>query len=189
MRSKLPLLLILALPGSARAQAGPPPSTTDGVRSAAAFTVTGGKLAGTTGAHIGGWGGLVFGDRFLLGGGGFAITKNVELPGLDDLRMGYGGIVVRYWGTVSRELTWGVGALLGAGNARIRNRVVGTELGSDNFVLAEPSLSLAHPLIRSLHLEVALGYRKAWGVEDLPTLSADDLTSLTGSISLRLGGM
>jgi len=34
----------------------------------------------------------------------------------------------------------------------------------------------------------ALGYRFAWGVDDLPLLDSEDFRSLTGSISLRLGG-
>ena len=195
MRTTLLLLLVLALPGSLRAQAGPPSSIRDGrVRSAVAFTVQGSRIAGSSRVHLGGWAGLVLGGHFLVGGGGFAPTQNVELPGTDSgtgflLRMGYGGLVFRYWKPLDLGVTASGGMLLGAGHARVRDRLQGTELGSDNFFVLEPTLSLAHPLLSWLHIEGTLGYRKALDVEDLPTVSAADLSSFTGALSLRVGGM
>lgn len=191
MRLALLLCALLILPGPAVAQAEDPGPPSDRVGATASILLKTGQVAGADRLFLGGWGGLVFGEHYVLGGGGLALTENVDLPGSElstgfDLGAGYGGLFFRYWEEVSPRVTGEVGFIVGAGHAEVRNRLVGREEGSDNFFVVEPEGSLFLALLPYLHLGVSGGYRMVWGVEDLPLVSADDLRSLTGSFSLRL---
>ena len=96
------LILLLTLPGPIQAQAGSASSAPPRARATGAVLLKGSQVAGTDRLFMGGWAGLVFGDRLAIGGGGLALSKNVELVGSEsstgfDLGMGYGGLTVRYW--------------------------------------------------------------------------------------------
>jgi hypothetical protein len=163
------------------------------VGSTATLVAKAGTLADATRVHLGGWAGLVFGDHLILGGGGFALTDDVELPGSDGgsgfgLGMGYGGVMLKVRHPVPWNLTGELGVLVGAGNARVRDILGGGELGSSNFFLLEPEIAVFRRLHSLFHVGVSIGYRKAWGIEDLPRVSEGDMNSFTGAISLQLGG-
>jgi len=191
MRYGFVLAVLLALPGPLGAQAGPDPSSQDRVSATAAILLKGGKVAGENRPHLGGWAGLVFGNHLAVGGGGFALLDDVELSGSEgstgfSLDMGYGGLVFRYWEPLSGSLTGEVGLLMGAGHAEVRD-LVRNEVGSSNFLVAEPELSLLYSFFPGIYVGVSVGYRLTTGVEDLPTVSASDLNAFTGTLSLRWG--
>jgi hypothetical protein len=153
----------------------------------------GSDLAGEKRIHLGGWAGLVFGEHWIVGGGGFALLEAVELGTSGsgsgfDLGMGYGGIQVRYRRSFLPSLAVETGALLGAGHAEVKEQIQGLEIGSDNFYVVEPEVSALYTIVPQIYLELAAGYRVVWGVEDLPRVSAQDLRAATASLSLRLGG-
>jgi hypothetical protein len=152
----------------------------------------GGQIAGENRLHLGGWAGLVFGN-LSIGGGGAALLKSVELAGSEggtgfNLSHGYGGIFFRYWKPLSPSLTGEAGLLLGAGHAEVRDQFTRNEVGSDNFLVAEPEMAVFYTFVPGLHLGIALGYRLTVGVEDLPRVSSGDLSAFTGTLSLRMGG-
>ena len=187
------LILLLTLPGPIQAQAGSASSAPPRARATGAVLLKGSQVAGTDRLFMGGWAGLVFGDRLAIGGGGLALSKNVELVGSEsstgfDLGMGYGGLTVRYWHPWISRVAGEVGLLLGAGHAQVRDRLVGTEVASDNFMVAEPEVALFVTTLPWLHLGTSVGYRMVWGVEDLPRVITEDLRSFTATISLRIGG-
>jgi hypothetical protein len=191
--SFIALVLALILPGSLAGQVGPDPSAERRVSAAGAAQLKGGSIAREVRLHMGGWAGLVFGERLVIGGAGYALLQDVELVGSEagigfDLGMGYGGLYVAYWRPVSRRMTGQVGLLTGAGHAEVRDRLVGREVGSDNFLVLEPDLALlfeVHPRVR---FGVSLGYRSAHGIENLPAVSAEELRSATATLSLHIGG-
>jgi hypothetical protein len=194
MRGTLLAALLLALPGSLWAQAGPSSADAEGrVGSTAAVLVKGSTIAGKGRIQVGGWAGLVFGNRFAVGGGGLVLLEEVALAGSEagsgfSLDFDYGGLFFRFWQPISPRLTGELGLVFGAGNAGVTDRLSGAELGSDNFLVAEPEVSLSFTLLPWVHIGVSGGYRLAWGVEDLPRVSEDELRAATGTISLRLGG-
>jgi len=186
-------VLLLALPGALSAQAGSEAGSGNRVGAAASVVLKAGQIADESRVHLGGWAGLVFSDKLAVGGGGFALMKNVELAGPEgetgfDLDMGYGGLMVRIWEPLGSYLTAEVGLLLGAGHAEVYQQLTGTEVGSDNFLVAEGELGIAYSLSRGIHLGAAVGYRLTSGIEDLPGVSKGDLNAFTGSLSVRLGG-
>ena len=187
------LAAALALPGSLASQVGSAPPGEKRVSAAGAVQLRGGSLGQEARVHAGGWAGLVFADRLAIGGAGYALLRDVELVGTEagigfDLGMGYGGLYFAYWKPISQRFMGQVGLLAGAGHAEVRDRLVGQEVGSDNFFVLEPDLSVffeVHPRIR---FGTSFGYRSAHGVDNLPTVSAEDLRSATATLSLRIGG-
>ena len=191
MRPAPLLCVLLTLSGLARAQAEGQETPSDRVGATASILLKAGQVAGADRLFLGGWGGLVFGERYVLGGGGLALTENVDLPGSElstgfDLGAGYGGLFFRYWEEVLPRVVGEAGLIVGAGHAEVRNRLAKREEGSDNFFVMEPEASLFLAVLPYLHVGISGGYRMVWGVEDLPLVSADDLRSLSGSFSLRL---
>jgi len=185
--------LLLAWPGPSGAQVTPETPEPARVGATAAVVLEGGQVAGARRMFVGGWGGLVFGNDLVVGGGGAALSRRVEITGSEsatgfDLGVGFGGIYVRYaaarWGAIAGE--WGL--LLGAGHAEVNDRLVGLEVGADNFMVLAPEAGLTYEVFRELHLGVSVGYRYVWGVEDLPLLSSEDFRSVTGTLSVRVGG-
>jgi hypothetical protein len=143
--------------------------------------------------HLGGWGGLVFGEKLAVGGGGFGLLERVELPAAGgasgfDLNLGYGGIFLRYWEPLAGSLLGEAGVLLGAGHAEVRDRLTRNEVGSDNFLVGEAEMSVQYPVFRDFFFGVSAGYRLTAGVEDLPRVGDGDLNAFTGTIFLRMGG-
>ena len=56
---------------------------------------------------------------------------------------------------------------------------MGNELGADNFLVFELVLILRVRAFGAAHLGFSAGYRIVQGVQDLPTLVADDLEGLS----------
>jgi hypothetical protein len=191
--SLLVLAVALALPGSLAGQAGPGPADEQRVSFTATAQVKGGTIAHEARLHMGGWAGLVFGGRLAIGGAGFALLQDVELVSSEagigfDLGMGYGGLYLAYWQRISTRLWGQLGILAAAGHAEVRDRLVGREVGSENFPVVEPDLSAFFTVHPRVHVGASLGYRMAWGIDRLPTVSAEDMRTTTGTLSLRIGG-
>lgn len=147
-------------------------------------------------------------DRFmpLLGlEGGLRLSESVEAtaegvlalrrirvspddsPDRVELTLGYGGVGIRYHpGSGSGSNGLSLGALLGAGTARVRSALVDQEIGTDNFFVVEPSAAyqwyVRGPLIASL----AVGYRFTPGSDPLPSLPAGEIQGTVFSAALRL---
>ena len=193
MRRPALFILLLLLPGPLRAQEGGDPLTPPRAEATAAFLLKGSQLAGANRIILGGGIGLLVGGRLAIGGAGLATTENVELAGLEnstgfDLGMGYGGLTVHYWHPLTQRLTWEAGFLVGAGHAEVRSLVTGTEVGADNFAVVEPELALSLTTLPWLRFGASLGYRMAWGMEDLPRVAVEDLRSFSLALTLRIRG-
>ncbi len=193
MRTLLLSCFLLISPGALWAQVDQGVSPVARAGGAAAALLKVGSVAGSSRVMFGGWGGLVFGDRFLVALGGIELPEDVDLPGSGlstgfDLGMGYGGVLLKYWRDLPNNLVGGAGLMLGAGHAEVRDRLIGTELGADNFLVVEPEASISYKAYRGISLEAAAGYRFISGVEDLPTVTASDMRTFTGTLLLRIGG-
>lgn len=192
IRSVVALTVLLSLPGSVMAQAGTPGpeprvSATGGVALKAS------QISEEYRLHFGGWAGLFFTDNLAIGGGGYALLNDIELAGGEGdtgnhLSMSYGGVVFRYWEPINRSITGQVGLLLGGGHAEVQTQLAGVEVGSDNFLVTEGEIGAAYSLARDAHVAVSLGYRLTASVQDLPRVTASDLSGFTGTLSLRIGG-
>lgn len=127
-----------------------------------------------------------------VGIGGAVLAGKNQIPGDAagsdlELGVGYAGIQLRHWGPGSGAVEWGVGLLVGAGNAKVSLKAVDTEIAADNFGVIEPDFGIQAPLARMLTVSARLGYRLAYGVEDLPEIGRDQLQGLTFSAGVSFG--
>lgn len=193
MRIVILLALLIALPGNLHAQAGLGSSDREKVSGTAAFLMKGGQIADAYRIHLGGWAGVVFAENLAVGGGGFGLLKQVEIEGTGggtgfNLDFGYGGFFFRYWEPLADKVRGEAGALLGAGHAEVRDLLTRTEVGSDNFLVAEAELGILYTIFPRVDAGLSLGYRLTTDVDDLPGVTARDLNSFTGAFTFRIGG-
>jgi hypothetical protein len=106
----------------------------------------------------------------------------------EDLRLGYGGLVLDVDLARGRNIGFRSSLLLGAGNAQVHAQPIGNQLGSDNFFVVEPRVGIRVPSNRRLRAELGAGYRIVKGVQDLPRLSGSDLRGWTVTMSISFGG-
>lgn len=192
MRFAALFLLLLLIPGPARAQESAASEDVARASGTAAFLVKASSLADVDRVFLGGWAGLTFGNRFSFGGGGVALTKDVMLGGQEsasgfELGMGYGGALFQYRYPLRPRLQPHFSLLVGGGHAEVRDRLTGREIGADNFGIIEPEGGISFRVLSWLHLAGSAGYRWTWGVEDLPLVQSDDLAGVTATLSLRVG--
>lgn len=147
-------------------------------------------LAGGAGGLLGVSAGVWVG-RFFLGGSGAGVPGPLSISGPlaqnSELHFGYGGVRIgaRAWRSDQLEAVFDV--LAGAGRARLRDPVVGRELGADNFLALEPALRVRKAFVEGLlQAGASVGFRLVWGVEDLPGLDAADLRGPTLTLALSL---
>jgi hypothetical protein len=135
---------------------------------------------------------LNLGGRLAFGVGGNLMlgTSVLESDGAApdlELRMAYAGLLlqVRVLGSARNSLA--LRGLVGAGNAKIRLPVVGSEVATDNFGVLEPEVVGTFTLMGPLQLGVGAGYRRVFGVGDLPTVAPTDLMGYTARVRISIG--
>lgn len=182
----LPLLLLLARPTLAVGQE--PAEARAAIEAALRLSSVHGEAA----VLAGGSGLLHLGGRIAFGGGGWLGLGTVRIdtgrPATDkSLRLAYAGVVAE--GEIRRGPDWDLRAraLVGAGSAKVSDRLIGLQLGVDNFGVVEPEIGGSWHLGGGAWLTGGLAYRFTFGVEDLPDVSDDSLrgTSLRVGITLR----
>lgn len=148
------------------------------------------RFAGGTRSMVGVKAAVVFAGGIEIGGVGIKVLEPVDISvgsgGFVELRTGYGGITFAKRGLLGGRI--GAGFLLGAGNAEIRALPVGNQLGSDNFMVLEPEVTLELPSWGVIHGAIGAGFRFVTGVDDLPTVRADDLKGFTVTLAIVAGG-
>lgn len=149
-------------------------------------------LRGKAGIFAGAAGLLGWGEGFAVGGAArIQGTDNTIATGSPDsdlqLVTAYGGLLTQLSLPVDAPGDLFVRVLLGAGSAKIRLPVVGTEIAADNFAVIEPEVVLLRGLAGPLRVGAGVGYRLVFGVEDLPGLGAGDLRGPSARIFLHIG--
>lgn len=162
------------------------------VAGALSVELIGTRLAGHSTVLVGGQVSVLVGSGISIGGFGYGMPESIRLvegavP--EDLRLGYGGLAIGLTLGSSRRVGVRSSILVGAGNAQVHAQPIGNQLGSDNFLVIEPRLTLLAPTGSRLRGEAGFGYRVVKGVQDLPRLDVSDLRGWTLTLSLSLGGL
>jgi len=147
------------------------------------------EVAGEVTAFFGGEAFLGIGERFRIGGFGYGTLESTQLvggPAPEELSMGYGGIFVGLTLADPGLAVMDGELLVGAGNAQVRAQPVGNQLGSDNYLVIEPRLTLELPRHLPLRGTLKAGYRFVTGVQDLPRVATGDLGSWTVALQIVL---
>jgi hypothetical protein len=130
--------------------------------------------------------------RFEVGGEGVLALRSVRVspdgsPDRSELSLGYGGLLLRYGlppGNAARGIR--PAALIGAGRARVESPLVETDIGSENFLLIEPSVEVFLPFAPRFRPTLNAGYRMVLGADDLPGVRPAQLRGVTLSLTLNL---
>ena len=152
-----------------------------------------GKVGNERSLFMGGEAAWVANQRLILGVGVWALVSgNARIAtssGAEDesapLRMGYAGALVGYRIAPAAIVHPTASILIGAGGASIADSQAAGD-DDDAFFVAEPALGVELNVASFVRLGVGASYRWVAGVE-LAGLRDEDLSGLTGELSLRLG--
>ena|SRR5436190_9834231 len=170
----------------------------DGWAIAPDFKVT--KVDGSTGRLAGAYGGWVFDNTLLIGGGGYWMTNGTKSRDL-----AYGGAVVEWMERADRAIGYSVRGLAGFGTSRLSGTIdrfapaqgrfdrdgrqvpTGTlsVVFRDHFFVFEPQANALVRLTRLMRIDVGVGYRLISGVDDVNRR----LRGVSGSVALQIGGV
>jgi hypothetical protein len=140
---------------------------------------------------IGGRGSATFNNRYTIGGGGWGMTKGIELVSdvegsYNFVKMGYGGIDFGYLIYPGEKLILGT-KLLVAGGAVIKETV--PEANNNDFKmfpLLEPTVYYQIALGKMFRFEMGGGYRYIWGT-NLPYISDENLSGFSCYVGFLVG--
>ena len=158
----------------------------------AAVHIRAGEVMNERSLFMGGEAAWVANQRLTLGVGVWAlVSENARIvassEGVDEsapLRMGYGGVLVGYRIAPAAIVHPTATMLIGAGGISTALQAAGDN--DDAFFVAEPALGVELNVASFLRLGVGASYRWVAGVE-LGELRDEDLSGLTGELSVRLG--
>jgi len=145
------------------------------------------KVDGATAQLLGGHGGVLLGQNFLVGAGLYTMVSGSHHQGLT-----YGGGLVAWEPWATRGLGLSVRGLIGAGQGtatqtvtlltRDRRELTSSRLFDSRCFVAEPQADVLLRLTRRLKLQVGGGYRFVGDSH-----AADQFKGATGSVALRIG--
>lgn len=154
------------------------------------------QVDGDDGALVGVEGGLLVDHRLTLGGAGYGWTRDERGPADTDgiprnLRLGYGGLLLRYSVLTGTPVYGSVGALVGGGALALDRDTHGDDHENhdnavDAFFVFEPQLSVQVNLVRWMRLGVQGGYRITSGLGHLG-YTEGDINALTLGGTVQFG--
>lgn len=150
----------------------------------------------------GGYGGWFINDTWMIGGGAYALVKEIAAPKPDNLtplgrtawNMGYGGFMLEYTANSKSLIHYSFNTLIGWG---IVDKKVSKTSGSDgnwddgfdrsNFFVAEPGANLEINVTEHFRIGAGVSYRWVSGSRT-SGITDEKLSAPSASISLKFGG-
>ncbi|MBD3289817.1 hypothetical protein GF337_13505 [candidate division KSB1 bacterium] len=152
-----------------------------------------GQINGENGVFVGGQGGWIINHQFVLGGGGYGLTNDILIQGIDSpedlyLNFGYGGLFLEYIIAPKRLIHFTVNSMIGAGGVSFRDKdYEGTDdYNNDSFFVLEPGVSAVLNLHKHVRITVGGNYRWISGV-DMAGIGDSDLSGTTFEVRLKFG--
>jgi hypothetical protein len=185
------LIIVLMAPGVASGQ-GTPGTGSDHEVGAAVSVRAGATWIGGRSIPIAGISGtLRLSPQFELGGEGVLTLGTARVsPGdsadRSEIRMGYGGLLVRWRPAGGLPgVRWGGSFLLGSGAARIRSPLVDADIAARSYFFIEPSVHLLLLQDRIVRISLDGGYRVTFGPDALPGVSGEEFRAPVLSLGLQ----
>ncbi len=147
---------------------------------------------------VGGRGGAIFNNSFVIGGAGYGIVNSPKFVNVVEnevayLEGGYGGMLLEYilmphkLVHLSFPLVIGAGGLLYSDTPATGGTDIGQSiLANTAFFVVEPGVELELNVVKFMRLSVGATYRYASGI-DLPNTSSTAFNGLSGTFSLKFG--
>lgn len=156
------------------------------------------SVAGQAGIFVGGQGGAVLRNRFVLGAAGFALVNGPTMPSSANLGAGdhvigmsYGGFWFGYIAVPQAIVHLTVGALIGGGSVsyRVTDQAPGAPAtyAIDGFFQAQPEVEAEVNVLRFMRVALGAYYRIAAGVELEGKLGNSDVSGPGGLLLVKFG--
>ena len=152
-----------------------------------------GEILDESGVFLGGQGGWIINHRFVIGGKGYGLVNEVNIPNSQNLKLefGCGGLLLEYIISSDQLIHFSVGSMIGFGG--VKYAIKDHEESHDNFNYSDDSFFVIEPgahvvLNVSSFLRISLGanYRYISGVE-YESLSNSDLSGISTQITFKFG--
>jgi len=155
------------------------------------------------GSFVGGRGGLIINENFVIGGGGMGLvypTKREDVSGNSYtgirpyIGLGYGGGLIEYYFSPKRLIHFSAGVLVGGGSLTFHDRNNGdnnnsnnrNDMRNDNFFALEPEVNIFINVTRFFRVGLGASYRYVKGINS-DEISDRDFRGVTGSVILAFG--
>lgn len=145
------------------------------------------QINGTLVGDVGGGGGLIINDFFMGGYGLGSEGASVDFEEQSyDIDFGHGGLWFGYAHKEHKLVHVYSSLKIGWGSAELK--IDGDKKFDDNLLALTPEAGIEFNITNWFKLGVTGGYRYVSGVDDLPVLTSDDFTGMTGALTFRFGG-
>lgn len=149
-------------------------------------------------AHLmGGGGGVILNDKFMIGGFGYGLTNRIDAERTnkdgkliyDDLYLefGYGGMWFAYTIKGSAPIHPVINLQFGNGNISLVNSNNSPAGYSDNLFILNPAIELEMNITRFFRMSVGGNYRMAFGVNKIEGFEDKDFTRAGGFLAFKFG--
>ncbi|HAL57166.1 MAG TPA: hypothetical protein DCP63_12015 [Bacteroidetes bacterium] len=152
-----------------------------------------GGFNGEAGLLVGGRGGWIINNSFIVGGGGYGLVNSVKAKALGPrnqqyLDFGYGGLELEYISRSNKLIHLSFMTMIGAGGVGWRDREMGYDNDSnpDAFFILEPAVNATLNVTRYFRISAGASYRYISGVSSNATTNAD-LSGPSGTLTFRFG--
>ncbi len=153
-----------------------------------------GQVLGETAVLVGGRGGWLIDQHFVLGGGGMGLSSEISVPVpalqtlYDKVFLGYGGVYLQYIFWPEKVVHMTLGSLFasgGVGYSPIDNDFI-QDISTSIWVI-EPEISAELNITSFMRLLGGVSYRAVTGV-DIVGMTNADLSGINGVLMLEFGG-
>lgn len=152
---------------------------------------------------VGGRGGWIFNNTFIVGAGMYGLASNVpidvvytdpQISGKDRLHFMYGGVEVEYVFEPEEIVTYSVYTLIGLGtvsshfyNQEYPDNYFDHNYMGNPFFVVEPSFNVKLNVTRFLQVSVGVSYLSTVGAE-FQTVDDKSLSGVNGSLTIKFQG-
>jgi len=151
-----------------------------------------GLVNGKIGVFSGGRGGWIINHKFVIGGGGYGLSMDVETDQFSVngkqlyLDMSYGGFEMEYIHNSDQVVHWTIHALLGSGTVKLREHDPNEVIESDRIYVVEPSFNVNFNITTWFRLGLGASYMLALGAE-LGEITSSDISGPSCLIIFKFG--
>lgn len=136
----------------------------------------------------GGGGGVIIGDFFIGGFGEGGSLNNTTISGeFYDMDLGYGGLWLGYSIMSRKAIHPFVSVKLGSGSVDLFSVNNNRTTANDNVQVVVPEVGVEFNFTSWMRLVTHIGYREVGGLGNANTVAKNQVTGVTGGLTLRFG--
>ena len=158
-----------------------------------AFFTKMGSVNGNLGVFMGGQASWIINHKFAIGGKGYAIINQVNVPELDNIKLEFGcwGGLLEYVIASEKLIHVNVNTMIGAGGVRYavknyQHEHSEIDYSEDAVFVIEPGLDIELNVHKNFRMGFGIYYRFVNGV-NYADLTNADLNGFSGQITLKFG--